>query len=625
MTQINKQRLELLGPAERIIEALTRYTDHMVHNRPGMVAQDASCNGGVLWTPVTWRLKKDQKHVFALKRKGQRSVRVPVGVLGEDGVIRDHERGRVVGRYQPPGLLPEVAAWVYQQATEIYSLDNEFAAHWASWAFAQEHRDLKVALAALMLVQPRCGEPIRENGEVLFLDDDYREIGEAMCLLRRRDGRDLNPKLLLRVGELLRLPQVAKINQELGLGRSGRGAPMGRWPKAVTRWLRQRERNPRILEGLVRAGFRQTVMELARRVGYKPLSPRFFEILRWKQKQASDGRRALALHQEMAAAPGWEGLDEASICQRILAERPNYKRLVGMLPSSVGLTRAIMAAAMEAGCVSNSDLVILTPTLEELGLLTLPALRERWQAAVDAAENQRAAHIAARVRDKQVAEALQGASDKAVQKAVAEATRNLRVYVMVDKSGSMDGAIERAKACLKRFLQGFSLERTHVSVFNTAGREVVIKHASAAGVEQAFRGHRASGGTDYGSGVQALLKYRPQPEEDVLFFFVGDQQAPLFTQTVRRSGLRPAAFALLHVASPWGGEGHCVEETALELGIPCFQVDEATFEDPYAVTRTLRHLIQATPVGQTSGRPARESLVEQILRTDLLRKPAWAA
>ena len=66
-------------------------------------------------------------------------------------------------------------------------MDNELAARWASWSFAQEHRDLKVALTALMLVQNRCGAPVLEDGAVLFCDDDYREIGEAMCLLRRRD------------------------------------------------------------------------------------------------------------------------------------------------------------------------------------------------------------------------------------------------------------------------------------------------------------------------------------------------------------------------------------------------------------------------------------------------------
>lgn len=622
MVNINRDRIEALGPAERIIETMVRYVDHMVHNRPGVISQDRSALPGVSWVPVTHKVEGDQKVVYKLVKEGKKSTRVRLGQLGEDGIVRGPLG--VIGRYQAPGLVPEVCGWIYRQVAEVYKLDNEFAARWASWSFAQEHRDLKVVLAAFMLVQGRCGEPVREGGEVIFFDDDYRDIGEAMCLIRRKDGRDLNPKLLLRVGELLSVPEVAEVNRELGFGRSARNPALGRWPKAVERWLRHRERNPRMLQGLVKAGFRRTVMRLAQKIGYKPTSTRFFELLRWPQKQAEDGRRQMAIGVEVSQAETWEGLDERQICERIVATRPNYKRLVGLLPASVGLTRAVMAAAIEAGSVSDTDLIILTPTLEELGLLDVTGIGERWLAAMEQAENQRAANVARRVRRQDVADKLQEAADKAVKKAVEEAVRGLRVYVFVDKSGSMDGAIDRAKACLQRFLQGFPLDRTHVAVFNTSGREVTIPHASAAGVEQAFRGHRAGGGTDYGAGVKALRKYVPKPDEDALFLFVGDQLANKFADAVRATGINPVAFGMLHVEAPgWNGQGRCVEQTARELGVPCFPIDEATFEDPYAVTRTLRNLITSTPVKASASK--RVSLVETILQTDMLSKPVWAA
>lgn len=625
MTNNNmRQRMEALGPAERILETLLQHVGHMVHNRPGILREDRNAREGVRWSPVTHKVAADgSKVVFELIKQGAKSRRVRLGVMGEDGVVRDGRR--VVGRYHSPGLVPEVAAYLYGQVAEVYKMDNEFVARWGSWAFAQEHRDLKVVLTAFLLVQVRSGEPICEEGEVLFYDDDYREVGEAMCLIRRRDGKDLNPKLLLRVGGLLSLPAVAKLNRELGFGRSARNAAMGRWPKAVTRWLRHRERNPRMLQGLVKAGFRRTVMALARKVGYKPQSPAFFQALRWRQKQATDGRRELAIGLEVTAAESWATLDERQICEKIVAQRPNFKRLVGMLPEGVGLTRAIMAAAIAAGSVSDDDLIILTPTLEELGLLDVESIGERWTQAMERAENQRAANIARRVQKAEVAEKLQEAADKAVKKAVEEVVRGLRVYVIVDKSGSMQGAIERAKLCLKGFLQGFPLDKTHVSIFNTIGREVVIPHASAAGVKKAFQGHRAGGGTNYGAGVKAISHHKPDADEDVLFLFVGDQQARAFAPAVRKSGLNPVAFGMLHVAANnWGG-GTCVEDTAKELGIPCFPIEEAIFEDPYAVTRTLRHLIASTPVGTSSVRKKRNPLVETILNTDLLSRPVWAA
>jgi hypothetical protein len=70
-----------------------------------------------------------------------------------------------------------------------------------------------------------------------------------------------------------------------------------------------------------------------------------------------------------------------------------------------------------------------------------------------------------------------------------------------------------------------------------------------------------------------------------------------------------------------------VQGSAAALGIPCFLVDEATFADPYAIPRTLRNLIAATPVNKIVGRaPAapRQTLVDTILKTPLLAKPAWA-
>jgi len=49
------------------------------------------------------------------------------------------------------------------------------------------------------------------------------------------------------------------------------------------------------------------------------------------------------------------------------------------------------------------------------------------------------------------------------------------------------------------------------------------------------------------------------------------------------------------------------------------------FSDPYAVVRTLRNLIAATPVGVAAGAaPVRTALVETILKTELLTKPVWA-
>jgi hypothetical protein len=267
--------------------------------------------------------------------------------------------------------------------------------------------------------------------------------------------------------------------------------------------------------------------------------------------------------------------------------------------------------------LSDLDLVILAPTLEDLGLLDVPGIRARWEAAAQGVSDQRAANIAERMKRKENVAVLEEAADAALQKAVVEVVKGLRIYVIVDISGSMAAAIENAKTYLAKFVQAFPLSQLHVSVFNTTGREVTIKHASAAGVAHAFSPYTAGGGTDYGAGVAVLAHHRPAADEDALFVFIGDQQASRFGEAVRKSGLNPAAFAMLQV----GQNGQCVEHTATELGIPLFPLDEAIFADPYAVPRTLQRLIASTPVVAAARRTA---LIDEILATDLLKKPVWA-
>lgn len=637
MDQQQQARAEALGPAETIINTLTNFSDHMVHSRPGVVMPDNRTRTGVRWIPVIWKEEDGTKVVYHTQKIGRRRTKTRIGTLNGTNEVKDG--ARVVGEYRQPRkfpVFPEVAAYFYRQIAEVWRMDNEFAAKWASYAFPLEHRDLKVVLCAFMLVQTRMGEPVVEDGEILFHDDDYRNVGEAMALIKRDDKKDLNPKLLLRVGDVLRLPQVAEINRELGFGKSARNPAMGRYPKVVEKWLRYREENVQMLEGLVRAGFRTTVMRLARMIGYKPTSAKFFEILRWKQVQADDGRREIAIGAKVEKAESWEGWTEKEICEFIVTP-PSYswKRICGLLATSeVGMTRAVVASSIEAGSMSDQDLIILTPTLEELGLLKVKSVEKKWKAALDAAENQRAANIARNVRSQETKEALEDAQDKATAKALEKATKDLRVYVIVDKSGSMTDALDEAQEYLTKFLAGFPLDRLHVSVFNTYGQELQIKAPKAAAVRQAFAGHRAGGGTAYAQGVLCLAHHKPEPGEDALMIFVGDEEEYRhrgLVHAVQQSGINPVAFGLLKVqGARWGhGNGSVVRNAAADLGIPCFPVDTNMFDsdDPYAVTRLLSNLIEATPVGQPmAGRPAprRKTLVQQILETKLLEKPVWA-
>src|SRR5262249_14261732 len=375
---------------------------------------------------------------------------------------------------------------------------------------------------------------------VLFHDDDYRNVGEAMVkLYERGSNRMMNPKLIQRVGEVLSLPGVVTMNRTLNFGNPHKRKPfVGRYYNAVTDWLEFRETNSSLLEGLKKSGYSKTVQSLARMVGYKPKSKRFFEVLGWKQKQAAEGHRSIGLTDLEIRKTSFEGLSEKEICEKIVAEKLGWKQVMGMLPKKLGLTRAIFVAMLDQ--FSDKDLTILTPTLEEFGLLKHEPIKQRWQEALLKQEDQRARNIAKNIRDRETAQQLEDSADAVVTKAVAEATKEADIHIMflIDASGSMQGAIETSKAALSMIVQGFPPEKLHIVSFNTVGTVLKPRHYSAAGIQHMLKGIGASGGTIYSSALKAFHEkgVRLPAGANLILFAVGDEEGEegnLFAQNMK--------------------------------------------------------------------------------------------
>jgi hypothetical protein len=567
-----------MGPAERLLALVLGGSAHLWHNRPGRDVKGT-------WQPAKAAAK---------------------GAAGGTAVA--------------PGLFVPAAVALYKQLVEIHALNADLMAHLASYALVEtDWRDLKVACAAFMLVQSRAGSPVRDDdGEVAFYDDDHRRIGEAMVLFyQKKSARMLTPKAVLRIAELLETPEIAALNRKAGFGDpASKRAPLGRWAKAATRWLAMRETNRAMLEGLVRAGYKQTIKNLARKIGYKPAAPEFFGLLGWKQAQAKDGRRTIGLdNATLAKSDRFDGLSEAEICETIVTQRLRYKDAVGRLPADIGLTPAIMVALLPT--LSDRDLRQLTPTLEELGLMGVPEIRVKWETAIQTATDQRGLHIAKNVRSAQLKEKLADSADNAAKKAVKAASGevDLRVMFLVDKSGSMQGAIESSKTALAAILAGFPLEKLHVAAFDTMGQVLKPKAATRLAVQHMLAPLAAGGGTIHGAAVQALHRdgVRLPAAAKLIVIVVGDAQGELgaqLAQTFRACDYAVAAMAFLQA----GGTGDTVRDCARALGVPYSEIAVAQFDDPYHVPRVLRALLEA-PVAAgvvTSG------FVEKVMATKLL-------
>jgi hypothetical protein len=575
-----------MGPAEKLLDLLLNSSAHLWHHRPGFDV------GGV------WHARRGA--AAAIKRSG-----TPV----------------------KPGLFVPSAASLYSRLLQLYETNVELAARFASYALTQtDWRDLKVACAALMLVQQRSGQPVHDDdGTVAFYDDDYRRVGEAMLLhYQKKSTRMLAPKAVLRVAELLEAPEIVELNRLAGFADpAAKKAPLGRWKRAATKWLTMRERNQPLLEGLVAAGYKETIKKIARKAGYKPESERFFAILGWKQKQSDAGHRTIGLDGlVLEKRERFDGLSEEEICESIEAQRLKYKDVIGRLPADVGLTPAIMVALLPS--LSDRDLRILTPTLEDLGLMTEPAIRARWEEAIKTATDQRALNVAKNVKDKDVKAKLEEAADNAVQAAVIEATRELDVRIMflIDKSGSMSGAIEQSVEALTRILAGFPAEKLHVASFDTMGTVLRPKATSRAGIQHMLSGIRAEGGTIHGAAVQALYGngVRVPYGARLIVIVVGDEageNGPALADTFKRFNYEVAAMALLvNVAHT---RGTTVRTCADALEVPFSEIRIDQFDDPYQVPRVLKALLDAPRVVNKR----QFGLVERVMATPLLEPPSF--
>jgi hypothetical protein len=577
-----------MGPAEKLLDLVLSSSAHLWHNRPGY-------NVAGSWHPPV--------------KKGGSAPRGAVPVK--------------------PGLFVPAATQLYARLLEIYALNQDLFAHFASYALKEtDWRDLKVACAALMLVQSRSGQPVREDdGKVAFHDDDFRAIGEAMLLhYEKKSARMMTPKAVLRVAELLETKEIAELNRKAGFSDpASKKAPLGRWKRAAERWLRAREKNPNMLQGLVKAGFKETLKNLSRKVGYKPEDAAYFSALGWKQKQATGGHRSIGLNDlKLQKSERFDGLSEAEICEAIETQRLTYKEVVGRLPKDVGLTPAVMVALLPT--LSDKDLRILTPTLEELGLMAEPEIRTRWEQAIATATDQRALNIAKNVRNKELREKLEEAADVAARDAVKKATGDidLRVMFLVDKSGSMEGAIEKSKEALSKILAGFPLDKLHIATFDTIGTVLKPKAASRAAVQHMLQSVKAGGGTTHASAVRAVFNegVRFPAQSRLIVIVVGDEAGEAgdqFARIFRECQYEVAAMALLVSVAGNAARGMSVRSCAGQLRVPFSEVDVAHFEDPYQVPRVLKALLDA-PVA--SGAAAQHGWVERVMKTPLLEVKA---
>ena len=308
--------------------------------------------------------------------------------------------------------------------------DPYFLAHFTSYAIKKlDSKDLKVVATFANSLSDADGTPFITGNDAqgrpiyspTYKKPNLRMISQAAV-------QELDPKLVSRV------IAIANIKQSLGTRRAATHFANS-LKTAIRKWVRFREQNPKALEGIKKAAFAPTVKTIYRMMHMKP-SQEAAEIFGWKQGSVKKGNVEKIEKRNLI---DFTSLTDIQIAQKIRDDKLPVLGVMGALPGKI--SPVVAAAVLEQA--SGNQAVILRNLFDSQGLLkdkeVMKVFTEKIQTAKTALD--RVEKLNTEV-DIEVQKVLKTAKADKRKKDVGNIGR---VYVHIDISGSMTGAIEFAK------------------------------------------------------------------------------------------------------------------------------------------------------------------------------------
>lgn len=297
---------------------------------------------------------------------------------------------------------------------ELGQKDPYFLAHLTSWAQKHESRDLKIATIFANSLSSADGRPFSHRSK--YKKPNLRYVSAAALL-------NLDPKMALRVRDLGSLKfDVPKILNE--------GSHLTTAMKtAIKKYLKFREANLKILEGVKKAGLARIYKNLYRMVHLRP-SDEAARILRWQQKDRKI---------EFKKSPfDFSGLKPIQIAKKIRDDKLPILGVLGALPK---ITPAIAVALLERA--TGNQALILRKTFEDAGVLEDREVKELYKSKIGEAKTSidRVENLS-----KGASEEVKKIMKQAKSKVRKKETKGLgKVFLHLDVSSSMHRVIDFAK------------------------------------------------------------------------------------------------------------------------------------------------------------------------------------
>lgn len=403
----------------------------------------------------------------------------------------------------------------------------------------------------------------------------------------------LDPKLALRVAEIATDKFAVKdyLNEAQHFPSALR--------TAFEKYLKYREANLEIVRGIKKVGLGNTYINLYR-ILHKAPSDEVASILRWNQKNKDITFEKTQFD--------FEGKTDLQIAKLI---RKNKLPVLGVLGALKKVSPVIAVALLEQ-CTGNQA-VILQKTFSDQGVLDDPEVLKLYEEKVATAKTalDRAETVSKDASEK-VKEILKKTRSDVRKEQVGDIGK---IFLHIDVSGSMEESLEVAKdkgAIIAEVVQN-PKENFMWGMFNTGGELLPLPETFEADAFRAILfGRHAGGGTDAFQLYPAAREFGA--DVDV---FVSDMAHNIGPLALRVADFhrqfpqfsKPKACVIIKVA---GDSGEVLKTEYESAGIPVSVMTPNTLNNSALVAQSIREAIKG-PV----------SVIEEIMKTDLLELPHW--
>lgn len=486
----------------------------------------------------------------------------------------------------------ERAQRVLDVLVPLVNRDPYFLAHLTSYAMKNSKaKDLRVFLAYVSGLSSADGQPFSPGSK--YNKPNLRYVGAAAIQM-------LEPKLADRVALL----GTHKFKVD-GVFSEATHFPTS-MREALKKYLKYREANPEMLEGIRKAGLKTTMQRMARKLHYD-FSDEAREILDWARRGQVFEKRA----------PLFENMGDLEIAEKIRTDELPYIGVLSELAKVDKKVSPVIAVAMLEQATGNQA-VIMRSTFEDAGILNDAEVKALYEEKIKEAQTalDRVDNIA-----KEASDSVKAALKEAKSSSRKEELGDIgKVFVHLDFSGSMeqvrDYAGERG-AIIAEMVQSPAVNFAWGWFSGHGVRLPLPQTFESDAFKSVLFGQGDWGGTDCFALYEEARRFGA--DVDV---FITDQGhgAGSMSERIRRFHEdnpdlpKPKACVIVHYDNSWGGgsENGAVKRGYEDNGIPVSVLKPKALTETAVVTQAVKTAMMG-PV----------AMVDEIMNTELLRLPNY--